>query len=80
MATAGNSGAIGFTAVYASIFVYVTWQVCVLVAQRHRKTSFKMGFNLLTMVWCVLPTIDAMACQTFIILSRNGAAGRATNG
>lgn len=53
MAKAVNGAAMGFTVVYGLIFAYVTFQVFVLVAQRHRKTSFKMGFNVFTMLWCV---------------------------
>lgn len=55
MARAGKAAAVGFTAVYGVILFYVAFQAFWLIKQRHRKTSFKMGFNVLTMLWCVLP-------------------------
>jgi len=53
MARAGKAAAIAFTVVYGIILFYVAFQAFWLIKQRHRKTSFKMGFNVLTMLWCV---------------------------
>ncbi len=53
MALAGKAGAAVFTAIYGIIFFYVTFQAFWLIRQRHRKTSFKMAFNVLTMLWSV---------------------------
>jgi len=51
MAVAGKAGAIVFTVIYGIILFYVAFQAFWLIQQGHRKTSFKMGFNVLTMLW-----------------------------
>lgn len=40
-----------FTATYALLFAFVAVQIAVLLYQKHKRMSFKFGFNVLVLFW-----------------------------